>query len=309
MRTFHAGGIAHNIADITLGLPRVEALFEARIPQRAAVLADRDGKVSRIERDPDTGRMRLSTTSTTILQDDYSLPEGYALLVRLNEQVKVGQVMARSSETRNDDRSGILRARIAGEVTAIKDRHLTLCGEACEERVYDLPPGCTLMVNEGQMVTIGTPLGGGSLNPHELLRLAGQDATQRYLMYEVQRVYRGTGVFIHDKHLEVILRQMFRAVVVSQRGDSTLFPGQMLDRFEYLHHVAMLLAQGGQPPSARPLLLGLTKTVLQTSSWIAAASFQDTSRVLAHAAIRHQQDDVLGLKERVVVGRKIPERR
>ncbi len=241
MRTFHSGGIANNASDITLGLPRVEELFEARVPRQATPFAIQSGIVSKIEK-ASAGHHRI---------------------------------------------------------------RITYRGEN-EEQVYDTPPGRALIVREGQAVEAGMPLAEGPLNPHEILRLLGQDATQRYLMDEVQRVYRGAGAFIHEKHLEVIVRQMLRYVMVSACGDTNLLPGEILDRFTYFQHVASTLAQGGQPPRARPLLPGLTSIVLHTKSWIAAASFQDTSRVLAHAVIRGQQDEVVGLKERVIVGKKLP---
>ncbi len=241
MRTFHSGGIANNASDITLGLPRVEELFEARVPVQATPFAIQSGIVSKIEKE-----------------------------------------------------------------SAGHHRIYIMCREEHGEQVYDIPSGRSLTVREGQAVEAGMPLADGPLNPHEILRLLGQDATQRYLIDEVQRVYGGTGVFIHKKHLEVMVRQMLRYVMVSACGDTNLLPGEIMDRSAYFQHIASILAQGGQPARARPLLLGLTSAVLHTKSWIAAASFQDTSRILAHAAIRCQQDEVAGLKERVVVGKKLP---
>jgi DNA-directed RNA polymerase subunit beta' len=240
MRTFHAGGIANNAADITLGLPRVNELFEAHIPAHPAPFADRRGIVNAIEKDEAMGEVHVHCVSDTAQEH--------------------------------------------------------------EEWTYMLPLGRSLMVQSGQVVEIGMSLIAGPLDPQELLQRLGQEAVQHYIINEVQRVYRATGAVIHNKHLEVIVRQMLRYVVVADPGDMDLFPGESLDRFVFLHRVAAIVAQGGKPALARPQLLGLTKTVLHTSSWVAAASFQDMSRILAGAAIERRRDGLVGLKEKLVVG-------
>ncbi|MBA2680414.1 MAG: DNA-directed RNA polymerase subunit beta' [Ktedonobacteraceae bacterium] len=169
-----------------------------------------------------------------------------------------------------------------------------------------VPPGQKLLVEDGQRVEAGTQLAHGACDPQTIVATRGCDAAARYLINEVQRVFRGTGVYISDKHLECIVRQMLRYVWVHDPGDTELVPGNITDRFTYAQMNASTLAQGGTPATAHPVLLGLTKAVLQTKSWIAAASFQETSRVLMKAAIRGQRDDILGYKERLVVGRRIP---
>jgi DNA-directed RNA polymerase subunit beta' len=172
-----------------------------------------------------------------------------------------------------------------------------------------VPAGQALTVREGQAITRGMPLSEGPRDLQAILRLLGMEAAQRYLIQEVQRVYTGVGAQIHDKHLEVIIRQMSRFVQVSASGETDLLPGDIVDRFVFQERVTNILAQGENPARACPLLLGLTKTVLQTASWIAAASFQDTARVLARAAIRGQQDALIGLKEQLVIGKRIPVKR
>ncbi len=200
-------------------------------------------------------------------------------------------------------RSGIVQAIGMNESTGgIRIHFVSTKTEQHEEWTCDIPFRRTLMVQQGQVVEMGTPLVEGPLNPQELFQRLGREAAQQYIINEVQRVYRGTGAVIHNKHLEVIVRQMFRSVVVTDPGDTDLFPGESMDRFLFLHRVSAIVAQGGKPALARPQLLGLTKTVLQTSSWVAAASFQDMSRVLAHAAIQRQRDDLVGLKEKLVIG-------
>jgi DNA-directed RNA polymerase subunit beta' len=156
------------------------------------------------------------------------------------------------------------------------------------------------------VISAGTPLVAGTLDPRNLLRSLGRDAAARYLVSEVQRVYRGTGVYLHDKHIEVIVRQMLRFVSARDVGDTPLLPGEVVDRFTVEAINARVLAQGGAPALVSPVLFGLTQAALQTRSWIAAASFQDTSRVLALAAIRSELDTLQGFKERLVVGRRIP---
>ncbi len=155
-------------------------------------------------------------------------------------------------------------------------------------------------------MTIGTPLTSGARNPRNILDLQGREETARYLINEVQRVYRGTGVYISDKHIEVIVRQMLRFVQISDPGDTALLPGDLIDRFSFTHANEATLAQGGEPATSAPVLLGLTRTALSTTSWVAAASFQETSKVLTQAAIRSQVDSLKGYKERVVLGARIP---
>ncbi len=178
--------------------------------------------------------------------------------------------------------------------------------EACEERIYSIPAGQKLLIEDGQAVCAGTPLVAGTLDPRDLLSTLGRDAVVRYLVSEVQRVYRGTGVYLHEKHIEVIVRQMLRFVSVRDAGDTPLLPGEVVDRFAVEAINACVLTEGGAPALVSPVLFGLTRAALQTRSWIAAASFQETSRVLAWAAIRGELDTIQGLKEHLVVGRRIP---
>jgi DNA-directed RNA polymerase subunit beta' len=148
----------------------------------------------------------------------------------------------------------------------------------------------------------------GPLNPQDILRIQGPEAVQIYLVEEVQRVYRSQGVTINDKHIEVIVRQMLRRVRVDSPGDSVLLPGELVDRFRFESVNAKVLAEGGEPATAQPVLLGVTKASLNTDSFLAAASFQETARVLTEAAITGSVDHLLGLKENVIIGKLIPAR-
>ena len=161
-------------------------------------------------------------------------------------------------------------------------------------------------VEQGTPIEIGTPLTYGACDPHAMLALLGTEATARYLVNEVQRVFRATGVYLHDKHVECIVRQMLRCVAVRDPGETALLPDTIIERTRFLRANETVLTEGGAPAMASPVLLGLTQTALHTSSWLAAASFQGTNRVLAQAAIRGQRDPLWGIKERVIVGLPLP---
>ena len=163
-----------------------------------------------------------------------------------------------------------------------------------------------IAIEQGQWIKAGTPLTVGTIDPAELLLTLGCEATARYLVGEVQQVFRGTGVSIDDRHIEIVVRQMVRSVLVTDPADTAASPGEILDRFAFEALNARILAEGGSPALARPALLGLTKTALQTRSWVAAASFQDTGRVLTQAAIGGRTDSLYGLKARIIVGKPIP---
>ncbi|HXI46687.1 MAG TPA: hypothetical protein VNH13_10330, partial [Candidatus Acidoferrales bacterium] len=163
-----------------------------------------------------------------------------------------------------------------------------------------------LLVEEGQLVRAGDPITDGPINPQEYLETRGRDAVQRYLVKEVQKVYRSQGVTINDKHIEIIVRQMLRKVRIDQPGDSDLLPTELIDRLDFEEVNNQVLAEGGEPSTAQTVLLGVTKASLNTSSFLAAASFQETTRVLTEAAINGAKDHLIGLKENVIIGKLIP---
>jgi DNA-directed RNA polymerase subunit beta' len=183
---------------------------------------------------------------------------------------------------------------------------VTITSEEREEREYTVPASARLKVEDGQPVHAGDLLTEGSKDPDEVLRIQGRDAVQRYLIDEVQEVYRSQGVSINDKHIEVIARQMLRKLRVDQTGDTEMLPGELVDRFEFEDKNRQVLAEGGEPSTALPVLLGVTKASLNTESFLAAASFQETTKVLTEAAISGKVDRLLGLKENVIIGKLIP---
>ena len=187
-----------------------------------------------------------------------------------------------------------------------KVRKLTVTSEDGEQVQYAVSYRARLLVTNGDAVDVGQQLTEGSVNPHEKLRVEGVQALQMHLVDEVQMVYRSQGVTIHDKHIELIVRQMLRKVHIIEPGDSTFLPGDMVSRKKFEEANAELVENGSEPASARPILLGITKASLATDSWLAAASFQETTRVLTDAAISAKSDPLLGLKENVIIGKLIP---
>jgi DNA-directed RNA polymerase subunit beta' len=309
MRTFHTGGVAG--LDITSGLPRVEELFEARVPKGAAQIAEIDGTVE-ISRDGDTRRVKI--TSVEVYRDEFPLPKGSKVLVENGQRVEPGTVLAtppKPKKAKGDETQALatpdIVARTSGQVALEKGRVVVLYEER-EQRDYIIPAASRLRVHDGDYIHAGQPLTEGPRNPQDILRIQGPEKVQQYLVEEVQKVYRSQGVSINDKHIEVIVRQMLRRVRVDSPGDSDLLPGELVDRFRFETENARVLAEGGEPATAQPVLLGVTKASLNTESFLAAASFQETTRVLTEAAINGQVDKLLGLKENVIIGKLIPAR-
>jgi DNA-directed RNA polymerase subunit beta' len=305
MRTFHTGGVA-GAEDITQGLPRVEELFEARTPKGKAIIADIDGIVG-ILRDDDLRRVKIVSSET--YRDEYALPEGYEVLVKDGDRVNAGAVLAARGVL---ERKGIeivpvdaVVARTAGEAF-VEAGQVVVRYEDREEREYAIPASARLRVEQGQRVSAGDQITEGAKDPQDILRVNGWEAVQLYLLEEVQRVYRSQGVNINDKHIEVIIRQMMRRVRVETPGDTNFLPGELVDRFVYEEINARVLAEGGEPATAQAVLLGVTKASLNSDSFLAAASFQETTRVLTQAAVTGATDRLLGLKENVIIGKLIP---
>jgi DNA-directed RNA polymerase subunit beta' len=193
------------------------------------------------------------------------------------------------------------------EITENKGRRIVIVtADDGERHEYQVPYGSRLKVQNDDRVEAGDELTEGSVNPHDLLKVKGVRGVQLYLLREVQRVYRLQGVDINDKHIEVIVRQMLRKVKVEDPGDTMLLPGGIIDLFEFEEENNRVIELGGQPAVARPVLLGITKASLATDSFLSAASFQETTRVLTEAAIKGKVDPLLGLKENVIIGKLIP---
>jgi DNA-directed RNA polymerase subunit beta' len=304
MRTFHTGGIAGAQGDITQGLPRVEELFEARVPKDKAEISEIDGVVD-IVKDEGTVARTVRVVSTNVFFDEYPLPEGSQILVNDQDKVQKDQIIALMPAEDGNEPVPVL-ARTEGEALSNADGLLSIRFEEREERSYSIPAARNIAVTRGQRIQAGTALTTGQRDPQDVLRIQGREAVQLYLVKEVQKVYRNTGVYINDKHIEVIIRQMLRRVKVDDPGDTEMLPNDLVDRFVYADTNAHVLAEGGEPATAQTVLLGVTKASLNTDSFLAAASFQETTRVLTEAAIEAQTDHLVGLKENVIIGKLIP---
>jgi DNA-directed RNA polymerase subunit beta' len=286
-------------------------LFEARVPKGAAQIAEIDGIVE-ISRDGEARRVKI--TSVEIYRDEFPLPPRSKVLVENGQQVEPGTVLAtppKSRKNAGDGAQALVPAEIVAHtsgIVAIEKGRIAVLYEEREQRDYVIPAASRLKVHDGDSIHAGQALTEGPLNPQDILRIQGPDKVQIYLVEEVQKVYRSQGVSINDKHIEVIARQMLRRVRVDVSGDSNLLPGELVDRFRFETENARVLAEGGEPATAQPVLLGVTKASLNTESFLAAASFQETTRVLTEAAINGQVDKLLGLKENVIIGKLIPAR-
>ena len=259
----------------------------------------------------------------------YLMPIHAHLSVRDGDTVHAGDVLAKipRATTKTKDITGglprvveLVEARKPRETAVMSEingtvrigevvksfRKVTVVGDDGTEREYSIPRGVHINVQDGERVKAGDPLMDGPRNPHDILRVLGEKELQKYLVNEVQEVYRLQGVNINDKHLEVIVRQMMRWVKVEDIGDSEFLPEEVVDRFKFKEENDRVTEAGGRPAGGSPVLLGITKASLSTDSFISAASFQETTRVLTEAAINGKVDYLRGLKENVIMGRLIP---
>ena len=309
LRTFHTGGVVG--MDITTGLPRVEELFEARVPKGKAILTEIDGTVNlnEVVEEGILKRREIIITHIEKYPIDYDIPAGYKVLAENNAYVRGGDPLAEPDASLvKADEQGLkpLVARVDG-VTRIEDGKIILTYEEKDERKYDdIPVTAHILVKQGDYVRAGDKLIEGVKDPQDILHINGRQEVLRYLIDEVQKVYRSQGVNINDKHIETIVRQMLRRVRVEFSGDTDLLVGDLVDRLDFENINAMMEAEGGDQAVARPVLLGITRASLNTDSWLAAASFQETTRVLAEAAIWGKTDRLHGLKENVIIGKLIP---
>ena len=301
MRTFHTGGVATGGSDITQGLPRVEELFEARVPKGKALISEIDGVVEVIR--GENRSQKVKVTSRDIFDTTYPIPSKHAVAVEDGSHVAEGTELIRGVDEHGNEVS--IRARYAGSVK-VDAKHILVRSTDDDSREYPIPVSAQIKVRDGDHVSAGDKISEGSISPQELLLVRGRDDVQNYLVREVQRVYRTQGVDINDKHIEVIVRQMMRKVRIDNAGDSDLLPGEIVSQLEWEEANAKALSEGGEPAIAQTVLLGLIKAALNTASWLSAASFQETTRVLTEAAISGKIDRLRGLKENVIIGKLIP---
>jgi DNA-directed RNA polymerase subunit beta' len=294
LRTFHAGGQAGG--DITQGLPRVEELFEARSPKGQAFITEvaglvdvwEDGRKYIVQVTPEAGHVERITL------------EGRTVIVKAGSDVKAGDVLASA-----EGEARPIVAPFDGVVEVAEDT-LVLAANASAPVRYEIPGATQLVVKANDVVEAGDRLTIGSLNLHDLMRLKGTEATQRYIINEVLRIYAAQGQDVADKHLEIIVRQMFSRIQVEDPGDSSFVMGDIISKAAVIEANEQLARAGKTPAQYTQLLLGITKVSIWSDSWLSAASFQDTTRVLINAATSGRADRLNGLKENVIIGRKIP---
>ncbi|MCA9884624.1 MAG: DNA-directed RNA polymerase subunit beta', partial [Anaerolineae bacterium] len=301
LRTFHLGGTASAGGDITTGLPRVEELFEARRkPKGESVMVDISGILRLTERED--GARIATVIDSEVFNQEHVIPKGWEIVVEDEQTIKKGAVIAKET-----DGEGTITSDLGGEVY-IEDSTVYVRFERRDEEDYEIPLNARLMphIHDGMEIRGGTQLTEGSRNPHQLLRVLGEEATRIYLLDEIQKVYRSQGVGIADKHFEVMIRKMLNRVQITKSGDSDVLPGELIDKLQLLQMNEEMISAGKEPAAGTPVLLGITKAALSTESYLSAASFQHTIKVLAGAAIESKVDPLHGLKENVIIGKLIP---
>lgn len=295
LNTFHASGVAGD--DITQGLPRVDELFEARQPKGQAFLSEVSGDVQVWE---DGENYVVQVTPPKGKTKKMPL-DGRIARVKSGTEVLAGDVLA--SDKKTEDRP--ITAPYDG-VVEVADDQIVISSQQNAPARYEVPGFKQLTVADGDQIEAGDRLTSGSINLHDLMRLKGIEATQRYIVNEVLRIYAAQGQNIADKHLEIIVRQMFSRVQIEEPGDSLFVTGDIVSKAAVVETNRKLSEEGKAPAEYTQLLLGITKVSIWSDSFLSAASFQDTTRVLINAATSGRMDNLYGLKENVIIGRKIP---
>ncbi|MDR2063596.1 MAG: DNA-directed RNA polymerase subunit beta' [Candidatus Nomurabacteria bacterium] len=294
--TFHSSGVAGSGA-ISKGLPRVEELFEARTPKGQAIVSSIDGMVEVWE---DNKRSVIQVTPLSSKAERLQL-EGRKLKVKNGKAVRTGDIIAAKAKGQQPLISpidGVIEQANAGEVVVV--------GVSAAPIKIEVPEEVEVVVKSGDEIKAGDRLTAGSLNLHDLMKYKGVEATERYIINEILRIYAAQGQEVSDKHLEIIVRQMFSRVMIEDAGDSGFIIGDIVSKTSAVKANEKLVAEGKTPCEYKQLLLGITKVAIYSDSFLSAASFQDTTRVLISAAISGKVDRLVGLKENVIIGRKIP---
>ena len=312
MRTFHMGGVAG--ADITQGLPRVEELFEARPPKHRAVISDVAGKATIVQgerriietasgqrvMDTASGQRTIVVDHATVEEDVYSKDsELDAIKAKDGAKIKEGDVLIvrkNGSEVLSEHKG----------IAKVTDSRVTVIWEGMGKTEYIVPTSFQILIKDGAEVQPGDQLTEGHLDLLQLFRLKGRDAVMRYLLKEVLGIYASQGQKINAKHIEIIVRQMFSRVYVKDAGDTDLLPGEVVEKVRAELENKRMAETGGHEAELEDLFMGVTKVSLSTESFLSAASFQETAKVLINAAVTGKIDKLEGLKENVIIGRLIP---
>ncbi len=297
MRTFHMGGVAEG-SDITQGLTRVEELFEARSPKSSAILASIDGKaVIKVKKD----HTELTLVPETFGEDSYLIPPDFQASVKKGELIRAKQVIAKSTVEKLS-----LKAVEEGEIISIDDERIVVRHTQKHEKAYRFPPREKLLVQAGELVLKGQPLTRGHLNLQELMQSTEAYNAQRYIMNEVQHIYASQGQTINERHIEIIVKQMFSKMRITNPGESDFLPGEIVNAERFGNVNERLRLQGKKEARGERQLMGISRVAITTDSWLSSASFQETIRVLVEAATTNKIDFLKGLKENVIIGKLIP---
>ncbi len=294
MRTFHTGGVA-GVGDITQGLPRVEELFEARPIKKPAVVAEVTGKIKIEETEQEK---IIYVLGDQVKKDAYQLKAGMQPTIKDDVEVKKGDVLAEGPKDN-------LKAKYNG-LAKIKKDVIEVVREGSSEKEYKVPLKTPLWVRTGDLVNKGDQLTEGPIDLRNLYKLSGSRAVQKYILKEVQHIYSSQGQKVNDKHVEIIIRQMLSRVRIKDSGDTDLIPGDVMERSHVDSLNKVMESENKKPATFENLLLGITKASLSTESFLSAASFQETARVLIDAAVLGREDHLYGLKENVIVGKLLP---
>lgn len=328
MRTFHTGGVA-GAGDITQGLPRVEELFEVRTPKNKAIVAEVSGRVSVSDKQKSVvgplgeemsqtehGQKTISIHYTETEEDVYKFStrrkaaergetekktkkeKTRTVLVEDGQSVREGEALFTVGDTET-------RARRSG-VVKMGSASISIIGDSEGVREYVIPQGSYMTLRDGDIVAAGDPLTEGDMDLQTHFRYKGKLETQKYIINEIYRIYTSQGQKVNTKHIEVIVRQIFSRVMVVDAGDTDLLAGEIVEFSELTEQNKKTKADGGKEAKAAELLMGITKASLSTRSWLSAASFQETARILINAAVTGKADYLEGLKENVIIGRLIP---
>jgi DNA-directed RNA polymerase subunit beta' len=297
MNAKSSGGVLAK-ADITAGLPRVEELFEARSPKVTVPISTIDGKVEKIEGSVDTG-IKITVTST---------PADYVLAYNSQED---SLLVADGSSIDNDDNlyiksTGEIVTSIGSGIIETKGNQIVLKQSALIVREFEVVPGIGTTLKVGDKVKRGQLLAEGPAELQEIIDISGIDAVQDYIVSELNAIYVANGISVNEKHIEVIIRQMCSKVIIVDAGSSDLTPGDTVTRPLIIDINKKMLDQGKDIIRYRPTITGISRAALSTDSFLSAASFQETARVLVEAVISGRKDHLLGLKENVILGQLIP---
>ena len=298
MRTFHSGWVAKEGWDMTQGLARVEELFEARNPKLVAEISDIDWVVEVEQTDSE---IIVRVVSEELITDEYYFDEHFDVAVKVGQAIKKKQILARSTKDKQK-----LTSKFAWEVKKIEDWVITI--KDVENRVfeYSFELWKTILVKDGDKVTVWQKITEWSLNIQKLKDVAWVLVAEQYIVNDIKSIYASQGQTVNSKHIELIVRQMFSRVRVTSKGDWDFFPGDIVDIIGFKKENDRLLKEGKKTSIAERLLLGITKISLYTESWLSAASFQETVRVLVEWSVSGKIDKFKEMKENVIIGRLIP---